>query len=356
MAGIPLRPDPLAWRAMQRRSFNRAAAALVMTHRSGARALDVVKRAWGDDSDAEVIVKAASDPPAMTTGTFPAIQAQKVLPMLAPDSASAKLLAMGANLSLDGIATIRIPYIGGTGRPQQPAFIAEGAPIPIANLSTSAAELGPVCRIAIGAAVSMELQEASAETAESVIGQALAISAAQATDAALFSANAATAIAPAGILHGVAAIPSAGGTGVAGVADDLALLAQAISNNGIAVDEMIIITSGSLGTKIRVMAGPHFNDRVLTSAYIPAGTVIGVIPAGLASGYAGIAEIDTSLAATVHMEDTAPLAIGTPGSPPTVAAPTLSAFQSGLILIKVRGRCAWCVQPGAVAVVQGASW
>jgi hypothetical protein len=53
---------------------------------------------------------------------------------LAPDSASSKLLAMGANLSLDGIPTIRIPYIGGAGRPQQPAFIAEGAPIPITNL------------------------------------------------------------------------------------------------------------------------------------------------------------------------------------------------------------------------------
>jgi hypothetical protein len=263
---------------------------------------------------------------------------------------------MGANLDLTGIATIRIPHIGGAGRPTQPAFIAESTPIPIADLSTNAATLGPTCKIAIGAAVSMELQSASADTAASVIAQALAISTEQATDAALFSANAATAIAPAGILHGITAIPSAGRTGVAGVADDLALLAQAISNSGIAIDDLIIVTTASLGTKIRVLAGPHFADAVLTSAYIPAGTVIGVIPQGLSAGYAGIAEIETSTAATVHMEDTAPLAIGTPGSPPTVAAPTLSAWQSGLIVIKVRGRCAWCVQPGAVAVVTGAAW
>ena len=38
-------------------------------------------------------------------------------------------------------------------------------------------------------------------------------------------------------------------------------------------------------------------SRGLTSAYIPAGTVIGVIPQGLAAGYAGIAEIETSTAA-----------------------------------------------------------
>ena len=140
---------------MQRRSFDRAAAALVMTHRRDSEARSFLKNAWRDDDDAEVILKAASSP-LMTTGSFPQIQATRVLPMLAPDSASSKLLAMGANLDLTGIATIKIPYIGGAGRPAQPAFTAEGAPIPIANLSTNAATLGPTCKIAIGAAVSME--------------------------------------------------------------------------------------------------------------------------------------------------------------------------------------------------------
>jgi hypothetical protein len=119
----------------------------------------ILKSFWRDDDDADVVLRAAQSP-LTTTGTFPAIQATKVLPMLGPDSASSKLLAMGANLSLDGIATVKIPYIGGAGRPKQPAFIAEGSPIPIANLSTNAATLGPTCKIAIGAAVSTELQAA----------------------------------------------------------------------------------------------------------------------------------------------------------------------------------------------------
>jgi hypothetical protein len=91
-------------------------------------------------------------------------------------------------------------------------------------------------------------------------------------------------------------------------------------------------------------------------SHLPGGTLIGIVPRGLASGYQGQVDVETSIAATVHLEDTAPLPIGTPGSPPTVAAPTASAFQTYSIVVKVRARCAWCVQPGAVAAVTGATW
>ena len=89
---------------------------------------------------------------------------------------------------------------------------------------------------------------------------------------------------------------------------------------------------------------------------MPAGQVIGLVPGGLAVGYAGNVEIEVTTGATVHFEDTTPLAIGTPGTPPTVAAPTHSAFQEDLLIVKARGRCAWTVQPGAVAVINGAAW
>jgi hypothetical protein len=160
--GIPLRPDPTALAMMERRSFHRACAAMVMGQGRDTRPETVLKNSW-NDSDAHVILRAAQNP-LMTTGTFPQIQSTKILPMLSPDSASSKLLAMGANLDLTGIATIKVPFIGGAGRPAQPAFIAEGSPIPVINLATSAMTLGPVCKIAIASAVSMELQEASAET------------------------------------------------------------------------------------------------------------------------------------------------------------------------------------------------
>jgi hypothetical protein len=40
----------------------------------------------------------------------------------------------------------------------------------------------------------------------------------------------------------------------------------------------------------------------------------------------------------------------------TIASPTLNAFQQGLIILKIRGWCAWAIQPGAVAVISGADW
>jgi hypothetical protein len=256
-------------------------------------------------------------------------------------------------LSLDGIATLRLPFIAGAGRPSAPAFIPEGAAAPVVDLATSAAILGPTCKLCILSAVSGELQAASGETAEDVVSAALAFSAEQSIDGALFSANAATSIQPAGILHGVAPIASSGAKGQAGVADDLGALAGQIGSNGVNSDDMAVVTTPDLATRLRVLASPKFTNTVLSSAYIPNGTVIGVVPRGLAVGYAGNVEITSSIATAVHMEDTNPLPLSSGG---TLAVPILSAWQQYLIILKIHARCAWCVQPQAVAVVTNANW
>src|SRR5207249_1507948 len=116
--------------------------------------------------------------------------------------------------------------------------IAEGQPAPVPNLETSGAILGPTCKVLIQSAITGELQSASAETAETIVGQALAISTAQSLDAALFSATAAVpGVSPAGILCNVPPVASTSGTGPIGCADDVGELAKAIGNNGIAIDD-----------------------------------------------------------------------------------------------------------------------
>jgi hypothetical protein len=347
-------------RAMERRSFHRAVAAMAMTTRrgttsSGTQPEEVLRSNWRDDDRAAAILKAASNP--LGTSDFAQIQSTKFLEMLAPDCAAAKLLNLGNKFDLTGINSIKLPFIGGSGRPAKPLFVAEGQPAPVVDLSTSGAILGPANKVLIQAAITGELQSASAETAEAIVGQALAISTEQSLDAALFSANAAVAgVSPAGILHGVTPIVSAGGAGAPGCAVDLAALAAAIGANGISIDSMIVIGTPALATKVRVFAGPHFDDKVFGSAYLASGTLIGIVPGGLASGYQGQVNLETGIAAVVHMEDANPLAIGQPGTPPVVAAPTASAFQAYLVVVKVRARAAWAVQPGAVAVVTGAAW
>jgi hypothetical protein len=273
--------------------------------------------------------------------------------MLAPASASARLLAAASSLDLAGVASIRLPYIGAAGRPSVP-FVAEGSPGPVVDLVVSATVLGPVRKLLILAALTRETQEASAGTAEAVISNALAVAAEQSLDAALLGNAAASAIQPAGILAGVTPIASAGKTGAEGVADDLALLAGAIGAAGINPDTMIIVTTPGLATKIRVLASPKFSNTVLSSSVLAAGVVIGIVPAGLVTGYAGNVMVEASKSATVHFEDTTPADIVTAAG--AVAAPVKTAFQTDMTILKIRGECAWVVHPGAVASISGAAW
>jgi hypothetical protein len=119
---------------------------------------------------------------------------------------------------------------------------------------------------------------------------------------------------------------------------------------------LIFITGAAIATKIRTLAGPFFQDVVLSSAVIPDGEIIAVIPQGLATGYSGEVQVETSVAAALHFESAAPLPIATVGTPNTVAAPVHSALQEYLVLVKIRGRMTWAVQPNAVAYMTGVTW
>jgi hypothetical protein len=317
--GVPLRADPLALKMMQRRSFNRAVASMAMTVTRGMTSADrqpqeILREHWRDDDDAGKILRAAQSP--LTTSGFAAIQSTRVLPQLAPDAASSKLLGMGNQFDLTGINSFKLPWIGYTGRPANPMFVAEGQPAPAPNLATSAAILGPVCRVMILCGVSGELQSGSAETAEHVISEALAISVEQSQDALLFSNTAAVpGTSPAGLLNGLTPLTSTGtaGGGAAAVADDLGALAGTISHHGIGIDDLIFVTTAAIATKIRTLAGPFFQDVVLSSAAIPDGEIIAIVPQGLATGYSGEVQVETSIAATLHFESATPLPIGVSG-------------------------------------------
>ena len=183
-----------------------------------------------------------------------------LLPMLAPQSASARLLALSTSLSLVGVFDISLPFIGNAGPPVVP-FVAEGGVMPIVHrprpvLST---KLGPKKKLLIGAALAKEVQAGSGDKAAAIIGSALAVRAERDMDALLFSDAAATTIAPAGILNGVSAIPSAGKTGIEGVTDDMALLAEALATAGISSSGMVIITRPGLAEKIKQV--PNFDQH-----------------------------------------------------------------------------------------------
>ena len=348
---IPLRPDRDAMSRSERRSFVRACVAMALGTRQGVHPRDVVK-VWDADVRAGLIVRAASDPTSTTNAAALGLQSTRILPMLAPASASARLLAMATSLDLSGINSIRLPFIGFAGRPPVP-FAAEGDAGSVVDLVVSSTVLGPTKKLLILSALTREMAEASASNAEVIIGDALALSAEQSLDTALFSNAAATTSAPAGLLNGIVPIAGSTGGGVVAMAADLAALAGAIGAAGINPDDAVFITTPSLATKVRVMASPKFTSTVLSSSSLAAGVVIAIVPRGLATGYDGSVQIESSRDALVHM-NTAPLPLVDAGG--IVAAPQVSAWQSDETILKIRGNVAWSVHPGAIAEVTGAAW
>jgi hypothetical protein len=142
-------------------------------------ALDALDRHWRYDKDAARITRAAIAPidttytPVGGTLPWPAIPAWEALPLLAPQAASMQVLSAGVELRLDGINTLHLPYIPQSGRPT-PAFVAEGQPAPVVQMTTSDQVLGPTKKILIQSSLTSELQAVSAQTAERMIGEALA--------------------------------------------------------------------------------------------------------------------------------------------------------------------------------------
>ncbi|MBR0877766.1 hypothetical protein ACVMGC_007939 [Bradyrhizobium barranii subsp. barranii] len=346
---IPLKPDPAAMFAAHRRSFVNVCAVLALASKRHERPEKVLARVFPDDAVAGRILKSAMSP--TTSESFAWMQTATVLPMLSPSAASARLLGLATPVDLAGVTSVGMPYIGAAGVPPVP-FIGEGKPMPIVDLTASSIRIGPVKKLLIGSTLTNEVQSASANTAATIIGNALATSAQQSMDALLFSASAATDDAPAGLLNGITAIPASGEAGLQGIADDLTLLAEAVATVGISAENMIIIAAPGLATKARVLVSAKYTNTILSSPAIPRGQVIGIADGGLMSGFDGSVMIETSDEMTLHMEDTAPSDIVS-GVP---ASPVKSIWQVDAMAVKVRGWCAWQVHPGAVAFLTGAAW
>src|SRR4051812_18909387 len=113
--GIPLRPDPGALFSSQRRSFVRACTSMALAAKRNMRPETLLAKAWPDDSTAPRILKAAQSP--TTSAGFPATQTMTMLPMLAPQAASARLLGLSSSVDLAGVSSVGVPYIGQSGRP-----------------------------------------------------------------------------------------------------------------------------------------------------------------------------------------------------------------------------------------------
>jgi hypothetical protein len=98
-------------------------------------------------------------------------------------------------------------------------------------------------------------------------------------------------------------------------------------------------------------------SRIIQSTTIAAGRVIAVDADWFATATGDQPRFAVSQDATLHMEDTTPLAIGTAGSPATVAAPAQNMFQTDSIAIRLSVFVTWAmVRTAMVQTIAAVTW
>jgi hypothetical protein len=235
------------------------------------------------------------------------------------------------------------------------AWIAQGAPMPVRQLSIgNGATLTPK-KTAAAFVTTRELLEHSIPNAEKLIRAAATESVGAEIDSAMFDAAAASSTRPAGLRNGISGLSATAAGGDLAMMKDLGALAAAVA----AVGGMNIAFVASPGeaVKIALRTGPDFKFPVLASGGLAAGIVMCIALPALVSAIDPAVRFETSKEATIHLEDTSPLAIGTPGSPNTVASPTRSLFQTDCIAFKLLLEVSWGLRASnAVAWVSSVTW
>jgi hypothetical protein len=95
---------------------------------------------------------------------------------------------------------------------------------------------------------------------------------------------------------------------------------------------------------------------VIVSSTVPAGVVIALDAADFFSATGDDPRFDVSDQATLHMEDTTPLAIGTAGAPPTVAAPVQSMFQTDTLALRMILPMSWAMRRAVQVERTAVTW
>jgi hypothetical protein len=327
----------------------RAAIALglgALERRTG-NALEHARRRFGDDRSVELVLRAATTPTALSNSPALARIAVAYLEALTPQSAGADLLARGIVLNFDGAASISAPSLA----VPNASFVAEGAPIPVQQSTASAATLAPH-KLAVIMSLTGEMLRSS--NAETMIRAVMVEACGPALDAVLFDANAAGPDRPAGLRYNIPALTPAGaGEKAQAIVDDLQALALAIApvagNN-----QIVLIGSADAMVAVRLRLPSPVEWATLTSAALPARTVIAVAVNAIVSAIEGAPAVDASVVAEFHRE-TSPAPIVTAAG--TVASPVGSVYQTDEIALRLRWPISWALRSsGALAWMQNVNW
>jgi hypothetical protein len=358
---IPLRPD-LSGRPSPSDHFIRAVSATLLSevHRGSAAGVapeTFAAERWPNDDMTLRIVKAATGPATTTTsGWASQLAANSVADFvlnMGPASVGSALLRRGLSLSFDGAGSITVP--GVLAAAGHIGFVAEGAPIGVHQLSVSGPTLAPH-KFAVIMTFTRETFAHSTPTIEALVRAALGESVSLALDTALLDATASDATRPAGLRNGVAGLTATAGGGNEALLADLKALAVAVAP--VAGNAPIVfIANPAQAVAIRMRLAGELGYDVLSSSGLAAGTVVAIASNALVSAIDPVPRFTVGMHGTMHMEDVAPAAIGTAGTPNVVSAPVRSLFQTDSIGLRLILDVSWSLRTsGALAWVSGVTW
>lgn len=338
-----------------------------MTHQ---QPLDLLEKLYGHDEGVGIIVKAAVAPATTTVSGWAAelvntamtdfletLRPESVYPALA--AAGGGRLTFGPNSGAIKVpARSATPSIGGS-------FIGEGGAIPVRRLALTSATLSPF-KMGVITTFTREMAKYSMVALEPMLRQEIIYDTAITLDATLLGTGAGDASTPKGLLNGVSALTATADGGSAAFLGDIRKLRapfdQANAGSGLmllmnpAQAEGLALTAGPDGT-LGFAADILSRYRVSTSTAIPVGRVILIRAADFASATGDVPEFELSNDATVHMDDSTPLQISTAGTPPVLAHPVRSFFQTGVSGLRMIMDVSWTMRrPGMVQFIDDVTW
>lgn len=340
----------------QQRSLARAVVALARAGDGSGEAPDIVRSLYRGDHQALDITERAAVVVTSSTGvtTFNETVASNVISLLAPQSATTAIFSRALGVSLDNVYGVMIPTVTASG--SGVAFVAQGAPIPVKQFSFTGPTLTSQ-KVGLIVGFTRELIEHS--NADLLVRALLAENLSLGLDTILLDATAGDTVRPAGLRNGVSAITATTGGGSAAMIGDLANLAAAVAP--IAGDQILFVASPKQAVKINLYRTAPLPYPVIASSGLADGVVValGTTNVLAVAGGSDPPRIQVSNETTLMFDDSAPAAISTAGTPPTISAPVKSLYQQDLIALRLTCDITWAWRAAAsscCAWVTGITW
>jgi HK97 family phage major capsid protein/HK97 family phage prohead protease len=336
------------------------------------RTLRDMYRSGKNSEITDMVLRAAVNPANTTVATWAAeliaTDTQPFLDRLMVGSIFLPLAQRGARYTFGNAGVLKIPVRTLT-KTLAGVWTAESGAKPVKRASFTTVSLSPT-KLSVISTFTEEMATYSPQSIEQIIRQAMSDDTSIALDSYLIDNVAASAgVRPAGLLNGLSTLtPSVLTPPTSAMVADLKNIIGTIITAGGGRDIVIIMnpaqalslgfaqtTTGNFLFPDRAAASAKFGVSFIVSATCPAGTVIGVDAVDFAVAQGDTPRFAVSTDATLHEEDTTPLALGTGAQGSGVlAVPMRSLFQTDAVAVRMSLYVTWAMRrTGMVSFISG---